>query len=113
MPSSLESFGMVAIEAIKHQLPVIISSTSGCKEIITHNKNGFVFDINGNASKNLALKILDLAIAVGVLSSMGVIESNMFQETIFIGELSLDGKLNKINGILPICVEAIKHKIKN
>lgn len=56
--------------------------------------------------------VLDLAIAVGVLSSMGVIESNMFQETIFIGELSLDGKLNKINGILPICVEAIKHKIK-
>lgn len=53
MPSSLESFGMVAIEAIKHQLPVIISSTSGCKEIITHNKNGFVFDISSRPVWNL------------------------------------------------------------
>lgn len=56
--------------------------------------------------------ILDLAIAVGVLSSMQIINSNIFKETIFIGELSLDGKLNKVNGILPICVEALKHKIK-
>ena len=26
--------------------------------------------------------------------------------TIFIGELSLDGKINRINGVLPICIEA-------
>ena len=56
--------------------------------------------------------VLDLAIAVGVLSSMEIIESNMFSETIFVGELSLNGKLNSVNGILPICVEALKHKIK-
>lgn len=28
------------------------------------------------------------------------------RKTAFIGELSLDGKINKINGILPICIEA-------
>lgn len=56
--------------------------------------------------------ILDLAIAVGILSSMNVIKDEKLKDTIFIGELSLDGKLNKINGILPICIEAYKKGIK-
>lgn len=30
----------------------------------------------------------------------------------FIGELSLDGKINRVNGVLPICIEALKHNIK-
>ncbi len=28
------------------------------------------------------------------------------EKTIFIGELSLNGKVNKVNGILPMCIEA-------
>ena len=56
--------------------------------------------------------VLDLAIAVGVLNSMGVIKDFDFENTIFIGELSLNGKLNKVNGILPICIEAIKYGVK-
>lgn len=54
--------------------------------------------------------ILDLAIAVGILKSMGIINEINLQDVIFIGELSLDGKINKINGILPICVEAYKKR---
>lgn len=34
------------------------------------------------------------------------------EETAFVGELSLDGKLNRINGILPIAIEAKKLGIK-
>lgn len=56
--------------------------------------------------------ILDLAIAVGILISMKKIKSLNLEETIFIGELSLDGKLNKVNGVLPICIEAQKKGIK-
>lgn len=56
--------------------------------------------------------ILDLAIAVGILKSMQIINEENLNNTIFIGELSLDGKLNKVNGILPICIEAVKKKIK-
>ncbi len=56
--------------------------------------------------------ILDLAIAVGVLVSMGIIENQGLENTIFVGELSLNGNLNKVNGILPICVEAAKNGIK-
>ena len=33
-------------------------------------------------------------------------------ETIFIGELSLNGNIEKTNGILPICIEAKKADIK-
>ncbi len=56
--------------------------------------------------------ILDLAIAVGILTSMKTIKCTNIEETIFIGELSLDGKLNKVNGVLPICIEAKKKGIK-
>ena len=34
------------------------------------------------------------------------IDVNKLANTIFIGELSLDGKVNRINGVLPMCIEA-------
>ena len=36
----------------------------------------------------------------------------MLEQIAFLGELSLDGKLNQINGILPMCIEAQKLGIK-
>lgn len=59
---------------------------------------------------------LDLAIAVGILVASGNIrlkqQRDLIQETIFLGELSLDGTIEKIKGILPICIEAKKQGIK-
>lgn len=53
----------------------------------------------------------DLPIAIGILICTEVI--NEISENIaFIGELSLDGKINKVNGILPMCIEAKKLGIK-
>lgn len=49
---------------------------------------------------------LDLPIAIAILLNIGEIQSKDIESTIFIGELSLDGKVNKVNGILPICIEA-------
>ena len=54
----------------------------------------------------------DLPIAVGILLSMETIKPQKVEDTIFIGELSLDGKLMKVNGILPLCIEAKKLNIK-
>lgn len=59
----------------------------------------------------------DLPIAIGILISSEKIPKNknveqFLKETIFIGELSLDGKVEKTNGILPICIEAKKLGIK-
>ncbi len=59
---------------------------------------------------------LDLAIAVGVLIASHNInlhsQEELLKDTILIGELSLDGKIEKVNGILPICIEAKKQGIK-
>ena len=55
----------------------------------------------------------DLPIAVGILNDIEVIKCSNIDEYLFIGELSLDGKLNKINGILPMCIEARNLGIKN
>lgn len=54
----------------------------------------------------------DLPIAIGILSCIEIIRKNNFENVAFVGELSLDGKLNKINGILPMCIEAKRLGIK-
>ena len=58
----------------------------------------------------------DLPIAVGILIATGCVYNpsleSYLSDTIFLGELSLDGNIEKINGILPICIEAQKFGIK-
>ena len=56
--------------------------------------------------------IFDLPIAIGILECNGNINHKKLEDTIFVGELSLDGKINRVNGILPICIEANKLRIK-
>lgn len=53
----------------------------------------------------------DLPIAIGILICTEVI-NEVSENIAFIGELSLDGKINKVNGILPMCIEAKKLGIK-
>ena len=56
--------------------------------------------------------IFDLPIAIGLLMANQQIKKTKIEDTIFLGELSLDGSLNKVNGILPMCIEAVKLGIK-
>lgn len=60
--------------------------------------------------------IFDLPMAIGILIATDSINSkklgNILDNTVFIGELSLDGNLNPISGVLPICIEAKKLGIK-
>lgn len=56
--------------------------------------------------------IFDLPIAVGILMSLDVIYGRGKEDTLLIGELSLNGNLNPIAGALPICIEAKKLGIK-
>lgn len=48
----------------------------------------------------------DLPIAIGILIDFGEIIVQSTEDTVFIGELSLDGRINKVNGVLPMCIEA-------
>ena len=56
--------------------------------------------------------LFDLPIAIGILANFGAIVSQNLEDTVFVGELSLDGKINKAKGILPMCIEAKKMGIK-
>lgn len=47
---------------------------------------------------------MDLAIAVGILRSAAFLKEFDYEGTIFIGELSLDGSLNRIEGALPMVI---------
>lgn len=56
--------------------------------------------------------IFDLPIAVGILIASNIVSNTNLKNTIIIGELSLDGSIRKITGILPICIEAKNLGIK-
>ncbi|MFA5575793.1 MAG: YifB family Mg chelatase-like AAA ATPase [Tissierellaceae bacterium] len=47
---------------------------------------------------------MDLAIAVGILKSSGIIIDKDLEDTVLIGELSLEGKINPIEGALAIII---------
>ena len=48
----------------------------------------------------------DLPVAVSILVSLGVIMHEKVQKTLIIGEMSLDGKVRSVPGILPIVLAA-------
>lgn len=50
--------------------------------------------------------IYDLPISIGILSAIGEIRCNDLNEYIILGELSLDGKINRVNGTLPMVIGA-------
>jgi len=54
----------------------------------------------------------DLPIAVGILSALGQVDKHFLSDTVFLGELSLDGQLRHIRGALPVAVAAKKNNIK-
>ncbi len=55
----------------------------------------------------------DLPIAIGLLCDLGLLTQEQIEPYIFVGELSLDGSLNKVAGILPMCTEALQLGITN
>ena len=59
LPSSNESFGLAALEAMSCEVPVVASNAGGIPEVVEHGVNGFmcaVGDVDGMADH--ALKIL-------------------------------------------------------
>lgn len=55
----------------------------------------------------------DLPIAIGLLTEEGVLEEEKIKDYAFIGELSLDGSLRGVNGVLPLILGLKKSGIKN
>ena len=55
----------------------------------------------------------DLAIAMGLLAAFGMVPVECLKKTMFIGELSLDGSVKGVNGVLPMVYAARKHEFEN
>lgn len=54
----------------------------------------------------------DMAIAVAILANLGYIPQENLKDVLIVGELSLNGDVNRVNGILPIVCEAAKQGCK-
>lgn len=56
--------------------------------------------------------IYDLAIAIGTLAASGQLKLREFSDAAFMGELSLDGKIRSVSGILPMAIDARQRGIQ-
>ncbi len=56
--------------------------------------------------------IYDLAIAIGTLAASGQLKLGEFSDAAFMGELSLDGKIRSVSGILPMAIDARQRGIQ-
>lgn len=54
----------------------------------------------------------DLPIAIAVLGAYGLVSGRNFSEILIIGELSLNGNVSSVNGVLPIVYEAKQNGFK-
>ncbi len=82
------------------------------------NNSGFFFPVY-KVTINLAPadvkkegSAFDLPIAVGILGANGDLKRETLDDTMFVGELALDGRVRSIRGALPIAVAAQKRGFK-
>ncbi len=54
----------------------------------------------------------DLPIALGIIASEGILDSNLFKGLLFSGELSLDGRIKPVRGALSIAIMARQMGLK-
>lgn len=54
----------------------------------------------------------DLPISVGIMAASGQVDPQLLGDHLFLGEVSLDGSLRPVAGVLPIAASAIKMGIK-
>ena len=52
----------------------------------------------------------DLPIAVALMCSLGIVEADSCKDMVFVGELSLNGRILPVNGILPIVSDGVKNQ---
>ena len=56
--------------------------------------------------------VFDLPLAIGILAASEQIPQDRIHEFMMVGELSLDGKINAVRGVLPIALQAKKEGFK-
>ncbi|WP_142785584.1 glycosyltransferase family 4 protein [Changchengzhania lutea] len=57
-PTHMECFSLSILESLAANIPVITTPVGGNTEVVTHNKNGFIFDAKNIKKLSLLLKII-------------------------------------------------------
>ena len=65
------------------------------------------------ADKKKEGPLYDLPIAISLLCANGTIDVKVVKDIVFFGELSLDGSIKKVNGVLPMLISARANGFKN
>jgi magnesium chelatase family protein len=135
MISKVKSCGLVGIDGYTIQVETDISSGIPSFEIVglanvtvkeskervraAIKNSGFEFPAK-KITINLAPANLrkegssfDLSIALGILISTGQLSNYEIDKYMFIGELSLDGEVRQVNGILPMAITAMNEGVLN
>ena len=134
MLSIIKSMSLMGLEGYLINVQVDVSAGMPCWEIVglpdtsvKESKERVKTAIKNSGYELLSRKVVvnlapadikkegsffDLPIAIGILMCCGEIKNENISDIVFVGELSLDGSINKINGILPMCIEARKLGIK-
>ena len=59
LPSETESFGLVALEAMACEVPVVVSNVGGLPEVVTQGKEGYLVEVhNVDSMAERSLEIL-------------------------------------------------------
>lgn len=134
MFSRLKSVGLFGIESYMIEVEADVSTGLPAFDIVglpdtavkesrdrvraAVKNSGFKFPV-GRITVNLApadLKkegsIYDLPVLIAILKASGQLKAEL-DDSIFVGELSLDGKTRKTGGVLAIAITALKNGIKN
>lgn len=128
MLSKVKSYGLIGIDGYLIDVEVDINNglpsfdtvglpDSAIKESKERVKSaiknsGFEYPINkiivnlAPANTKKEGSIYDLPIAVGLLRATGQVLSNKLNNFIILGELSLNGDIRKVNGLLPMLISA-------
>ena len=135
MLSKINSYALVGLEGVKIDIEVDISNgkpsfvvvglpDTTVKESIERVSSAIKYSHCFFPQKKIILNLApadikkegvmyDLPIAVGILTASGFIKENSADGFVIIGELSLDGSIRPINGVLPIIISAKENGFKN
>jgi len=87
-PSRFESFGLIAIEAMRYAKPVIVGNVGGLVEVVDHNKTGVL--VNPSDAKDIAAAIQKLLQNPKFANEIGIAGEKSFKENFTVDKM-IDG----------------------